>query len=76
MERPWIFYPIDSKQQMVSLETRAVNESSFVEWWMFKLGLTTKVKRSSSALAQTKPINNVQAQLAKDLKKGLSLTWF
>lgn len=40
---------------------------------MFKLDLTSKVKYSSSDQAQTKPTNNVQVQLAKDLKKKFEL---
>ena len=41
--------------------SRAVNEPSFVEEWMFKLSSTAKVECSSLTWVWYEPINNVQA---------------
>ena len=62
--------PLQQQQKCCTPSSKVVNESSFVENWMFDLNSKTKVKYSRSPQVRTKPTNNV---LTWGCKKSKSL---
>ena len=53
-----------------------VNKPSFVEYWTFKLGLTTKIKCSSLAWVWTKPTKPCLRLSLSNSLNWFMLTWF
>ena len=50
---------IKKKKKLTKWYVQAVNELSFVEWYMFKLGSSGKIKSSSLPKTCDKPKNSV-----------------
>ena len=71
---PLLFLKINYNLTIMICTTKVVNEPSFVEECVFKLGLLIKIKYSS--LAWDKFKNNVWTQACENVKKfELSLAW-